>query len=195
MNAGSIMQDNLPDIIQKIKQGDKNAFRVLLEKYQAPAFSFAFKILRDEHDARDVVQESFIIIWQKMETYDPNRSFKNWLFKILYNKSIDIIRRRTRKQSAYDLERFVELDEQVARGLDVRLENKELAALIELLTEGLPEKQKMVFTLRDLQGLSVDETAEISGMTDESIKSNLYHARKHLRHQLETRMNFQMKTK
>jgi RNA polymerase sigma-70 factor (ECF subfamily) len=65
--------------------------------------------------------------------------------------------------------------------------------LIEILTEGLPEKQKLIFSLRDLQGLSVEETAEISGMTESKIKSNLYHARKHLREQLTNRMNFQMK--
>jgi len=181
------------DIIQKVKNGDASAFKMLVVKYQQAAFSFAFKMMGDEDDARDVVQESFINIWQKINTYDIKRSFKSWLYKIIYNKSIDALRAKKRRTGGA-LENIIdELVDKASQRPDIRLENNEAAMLIRMMTEELPEKQKLIFTLRDLQGLSVEETTEISGMSEEVIKSNLYHARKSIRLQLTAKMNYQMK--
>lgn len=83
------MQDDLSQVIGKIKNGDHAAFRWLVENYQKPAFSLAFRIICNEDDARDSVQESFIKIWKKIDPYRDGSSFITWMFKIVSNGAID----------------------------------------------------------------------------------------------------------
>jgi len=183
------------DIIQKVKNGDASAFKMLVVKYQQAAFSFAFKIMGNEDDARDVVQECFINIWQKINTYDINKNFRSWLYKIIYNKSIDALRSIKRRDEISLDDRLYKVVDKASQEGDIRLENKEAGELIRMMTINLPEKQKLIFTLRDLQELNVEETIEISGMSEVAIKSNLYHARKAIRKKLLTIMNYQMEEK
>ena len=189
------MHFDLQKIIREASLGNPIAFRKLVEHYQKQAFSFAFRILANEEDARDVVQESFISIWQKMDTYDTHKRFKSWLYKIVYNKSIDVLRSIKRRDEITLDDKLYKLVDKASQESDIRLENEEAAKLIRIMTMNLPEKQKLIFSLRDLQGLNVKETIEISGMKEEAIKSNLYHARKAIREKLLTIMNYQMEEK
>lgn len=191
------MPDNLKDIIQAVKRGNQEAFRLLINRFQHKAFGLAFRLLGDEEEAKDVVQESFIRIWEKINTYKTNEKFSNWMYKIVSNRAIDVIRSRQRKPVSYFsaeqnlLEKFqdeIELE-------DVKLENRELGQLITLLTKSLPEKQSLIFSLRDLQGMDVDEVMTISGQTESQIKSNLYHARKSIREKIYTLLNYESKLK
>ncbi|MCK5079554.1 MAG: sigma-70 family RNA polymerase sigma factor, partial [Bacteroidales bacterium] len=84
-------------IIQKIQKGDKNAFRMLVEKYQQTAFRLAFRMLGDEDEARDVVQDSFIRIWEKFNTYNDKEKFTSWMYRIVSNRAIDSIRALNRR--------------------------------------------------------------------------------------------------
>ena len=174
----------LQEIIKQIQRGDKNAFRVLVEKYQQTAFRLAFRMLGDEDEARDVVQDSFIRIWEKFDTYNEKEKFTSWMYRIISNRAIDSLR-DIRRRAGISLAKLnpgkLETGES---GADIRMENQEAGELIRLITRGLPEKQQLVFSLRDLQGLSSQEVQEISGMTETAIKSNLYHARKAIRDRL-----------
>jgi RNA polymerase sigma-70 factor (ECF subfamily) len=191
------MPDNLKDIIQAVKRGNEEAFRLLINRFQHKAFGLAFRILGDEEEARDVVQESFIRIWEKINTYKTNEKFSNWMYKIVSNRAIDVIRSRQRRPVSYFsaeqnlIDKFQ--DDKVLE--DVELENRELGQLITLLTKSLPEKQSLVFSLRDLQGMDVDEVMAISGQTESQIKSNLHHARKSIREKLYTLLNYESKLK
>jgi len=189
------MHFDLQKIIGEAKHGNPKAFRQLVEHYQQPAFSFAFRMLASEEDARDVVQESFINIWRKINTYDINKNFKSWMYRIVYNKSIDALRSIKRRDEISLDDKLYKLIDKASQEEDTRLENKEAEELIRIMTMDLPEKQKLIFTLRDLQDLNVEETIEISGMKEEVIKSNLYHARKAIREKMQTIMNYQMEEK
>lgn len=174
----------MKEIIQKIQKGDKDAFRLLVEKYQQQAFRLAFRMLGDEDDARDVVQDSFIKIWEKFNTYNDKEKFSSWMYRIVSNTAIDNIRSQKRRP-AISLENFIPETLATAEGsIDIVLENREAGKLIRLITAGLPEKQQLIFSLRDLQGLSQKEVQEICGMAETAIKSNLYHARKAIREKL-----------
>lgn len=173
-------------IIHKIQKGDKEAFRVLVDKYQQDAFRLAFRMLGDEDEARDVVQDSFIKIWEKFDTYNEKEKFTNWMYRIVTNTTIDSIRAQKRRP-VISLEKLIpETLGSGESGLDVMLENREAGELIRSISSGLSEKQQLVFSLRDLQGLSQNEVREISGISETSIKSNLYHARKAIREKLTT---------
>ena len=164
---------------------------MLVEKYQQPAFRLAFRMLGDEDEARDVVQESFIRIWEKFDTYDENEKFTSWMYKIVKNRAIDSLRAIKRRPDL-SMEKLIpvirEADEKNAHAI---LENREAGELIRLLTSDLPEKQQLIFSLRDLQDLSPEEVKDITGMTDTSIKSNLYLARKAIRNKLSAILKFE----
>lgn len=178
------MPENVQEIINRIKEGDQAAFRELVEAYRQSAFSLAFRIVCDEEEARDVVQESFIKIWIKIGTYDPSQKFTTWMYRIITNNAIDKVRqlKRRRLVSIEKVQGRIEKKNAGSTGNDY--ENAEIARLITHLAEGLPEKQQLVFILRDIQGVDSGEVEKILDLSADSVKSNLYHARKAIREKL-----------
>jgi RNA polymerase sigma-70 factor (ECF subfamily) len=178
------MLTDFQEIIDRIKKGDQAAFRRIVEDYRQQAFSMAFRILCNEEEARDIVQESFVKIWQKIGTYDMTQKFSTWMYKIVANGAIDRLR-QIKKHKQVNLEKVImKIDYQNLELTQIEDDNKETAQLISLLAEGLPEKQQMVFILRDLQGVDSAEVRQILNLSETSVKSNLYHARKAIKEKL-----------
>jgi len=178
------MLTNPDKIIEKVKNGDQGAFRKIVEEYRKQAFSMAFRIVCDEEEARDIVQESFIKIWQKIGTYDMSMKFSTWLCKIVANSAIDRMR-QIRRNNHVNLENVIgKIDHLNLENTQSEVDNKETASIIRWLAEGLPEKQQIVFILRDLEGIDSPEVCEILNMSENSVKSNLYHARIAIREKL-----------
>lgn len=171
-------------IIRKIQKGDQSAFKQLVEHFQEYAFKLAFRIVCNEDDARDVVQDSFIKVWRTIKNYDVSVKFTTWLYKIVTNSAIDQYRKNTKR-------RTVSIDSVAYTPFDIdsdktqqNLDNIEIAKLIAQLSDGLPDKQRVVFILRDIQGLDSQEVQEILELSETVVKSNLYHARKSLKGKL-----------
>jgi RNA polymerase sigma-70 factor, ECF subfamily len=179
-----MMPENLQETVKCIRNGDQAAFRKLVTIYQQPAYRLSFRILGNEEEARDAVQESFIRIWRKIGSYDPSREFIPWMYRIFVNTSTDRLRTIHRhtmipfEQMAHNLEAIQQDDP--ANSAD----NRELANLIKGLAEMLPEKQKLVFILRDIEGMTSEEVESITELNETSVKSNLYYARKSVRERL-----------
>ncbi len=174
------MQENLSHIIHQIQLGDKVAFRLLVEQYQQQVYAMAFRILCDEDEARDAVQECLIRVWKNIGSYNPEKNFKNWIFRILTNIAIDRLRSIKRLKHVAidqvgDLEGFNQ---------DRKMDNEEVARWIRLLADDLPEKQRLVFILRDVQGMESQEVEYLLNINETQVKSNLYHARKAIRTKL-----------
>ncbi|MFZ5941828.1 MAG: RNA polymerase sigma factor [Bacteroidota bacterium] len=179
-----------PDrILASIRKGDQEAFRELTVLYVDYAFSIAFRILGDEEDARDAVQETFIAVWTNLKHYDPRKSFRNWLYRILVNRCLDMLRKRKRQRLIRpDPEQWKKMKVFSSDNLESQLENAELAGIIRLLTERLSPKQKIVFILSELEGIPNGEIAEITGMNPDTVKSNLNLARKKIRELIEKKL-------
>lgn len=178
------MQIETGNILKLVKNGDQKAFGHLVEKYQGYAFSLAFRILCDTEESQDVVQESFIKIWKNISTYNFKLKFTTWMYKIVTNCAIDKLRTINRKKTEnIDHEKTL-IDETIEFNPEKHLENKEMGNLIREISNDLPEKQKLVFILRDIQGLSSEEVENILDLSQTSVKSNLYHARKIVREKL-----------
>lgn len=166
------------DIINSCISRDRAAFRMLVDNYADFAFSVAFRIINDEDESNDIVQEAFITVWNKIEGFNPENNFSNWFYRIIVNKCYDALRKKKRNQLVYPDEGNWDLHGIYSdSNPDSRLENKEIGKMIRLLTKQLSEKQKIVFVLSELEGLSRDDISEITGMTKTAIKSNLFHAR------------------
>ena len=175
-----IQPDN--EIIARCQRGDKSAFRTVVENYQRMVFSLSLKMLADEEEAKDVVQDTFIRVWQSIRSYDPQKPFRTWLYTIATRLCLDRLKREKPLISLPDdertLHRFVSDDSQR------QLENAEWAAIVRLLAEGLSEKQRIAFTLCQLEELSLQEAEEITDMDARQLKSNLYVARQTIRKRL-----------
>ncbi len=171
--------------IEKARNGNKEAFGSLVKEHQQYAFNLAFRIICNEEDARDIVQESFIKIWKNMKQFDPNMKFTTWMYKIVSNTAIDFLR-STKKTISVNIDDFREKIEQLnVEHPETKLNNKETGTLIHSISETLSKKQRLVFILRDLEGLNPVETSEILDIPETSIKSNLYHARKAIKEKLQ----------
>jgi RNA polymerase sigma-70 factor (ECF subfamily) len=164
------------------RQNDRNAFRAIVEGYQSMVYSLAFRILCNREDAKDIVQETFLRIWLNLSKFNMQQKFSTWTYKIAVNLCMDKLK-RTKNIYCEDcgvLADFISSD-----NIEEALVNSELATIILMLTEKLSPKQKIVFTLRYLEDLEVDEVKKITGLSEKKIKNNLYAARLSIRAKLE----------
>lgn len=169
------------DLIQNIKQKDEAAFGQLLSMYQSRVYSFAFRMLCNEEDADDAVQEIFIKIWNRIGSYKKGFSFNTWLYGIATNYCYDVLRKRKRTPEIINTE-FLESVKYIGeKNIETNVSNKQLLAVIVKLTEKLAPKQKTVFVLKELEGLEVSEISAITNLSPEKIKSNLYVAKNEMR--------------
>ena len=162
---------------------DLASFELLVRQYQPYAFSLAMRFLCNEADASDVVQESFLRVWRHRDRYNPEQKFSTWLYKIVTNLCLDRYRSQKRSRTWFSSgDRDVILEDLPdERNWESALSNEQLVEIIQTLSQGLSRKQKLVFTLRDLQDLGMEEVVDITGMSVASVKTNLHYARKTIR--------------
>ena len=185
------MQIDPENIINKARNGDKEAFGRIVMQHQQYAFNLAFRIVCNEDDAKDIVQDSFIKIWKNMKLYLPEIKFTTWMYKIVSNTAIDHLR-SDKKADKVNIDDYYERYEQMnANTPETLLNNKELGQLISSFADALSEKQRLVFVLRDLQGLSSSEVEVILNLPETSVKSNLYHARKAIGEKLHAILSYE----
>ncbi|MDR0835910.1 MAG: sigma-70 family RNA polymerase sigma factor [Tannerella sp.] len=170
------------ELIDRCKQGDTKAFGTLMTEYQPLVFRLAFRLLCDDNLAKDMVQEVFIKIWLQINKYNPQYGFSTWIYKITSHLCYDKLRRMKHFPVSIQLpDAFSEMDIASSENPETSLINNELKKMILYFTNELSPKQKLVFTLSDIEELEVDEIIKITGLSAGKIKSNLYLARKQIK--------------
>jgi RNA polymerase sigma-70 factor (ECF subfamily) len=173
-------------LIEECRGGNFNNFRKLVEVTSPIAFSVAFRMLGDDDQAKDVVQETMITIWQKLNKIKSAEGYKSWMYRIVINKCYDELRKRRRyPEFVPDEKTWALISNSFSDGPSSDLENSETAQIISLLTQKLSPKQKAVFILSEIEEMSNDEISEITGMSKSGIKANLHYARKNLSEMIE----------
>ncbi len=172
------------DILHKCRNKDEQAFKVLVEKFQSYAFNLAFRLILNEDDAKDVVQESFIRVWKHIHHYDSKVLFTTWLYKIVTNLCYDNLKSGRRRNHA--VLKLAENQASLTSGdhISGNTENKDLIRKIRQLSKDLTIKQRMVFILRDLHELPVKEVCKILDLSEGAVKTNLYLARLNIRERI-----------
>jgi RNA polymerase sigma-70 factor (ECF subfamily) len=167
------------EIIEQCRKGNLQDFRKIVEYSSPKAFSMALRMLGDEDDAMDVVQEAMITIWEKIKKIKTVESYKTWMYKIVLNKCYDELRKRKKKREIVaDETTWKLLAEKVSENPGKHADNREIAQIIITLTDDLSPKQKAVFILTDIEGMESEEVSRITGLTRINMKANLYYARK-----------------
>lgn len=177
-------------LLVALAEGHDHAFDLLVARYGQRVQSYVYQIVRDAAWAEDLTQEVFVKVFRKIGTHDPEFSFAVWLFRIARNESLSFVRRKSVQVRAMELLRagcdamagFV--PRRAPRGPLAELELGELTARLDAAIATLPEGQRSVFVLREHQGMSYLEIAEIVGCPSKTVSTRLARARAHLREQL-----------
>ena len=165
------------ELMQQLRGGSEAALRQLIERHRERLYRLAYHLLNDRDAASDAVQETFIRLWKHSRRYDPSKSLSTWLCTICARRCYDELRRRYRHFSL-----ITTLHTEAVNPDDMA--DDELLNLLQQAVASLPPKQRIVYQLREIEGLSADEVAVASGMSADNVKANLYVARTAVREKL-----------
>ncbi len=165
------------EVVESAMAGNTAAFKTIVEQHQAFAYAVAFRFVGNEEEAKDIVQEAFVRLWKNLRSYRKEVKLSTWLYRIIANLCLDFLKssRRKEKRNCVDLSKGYFFPDDSTPDKIIR--QQELMRAIHIAAEELTPKQKAVFVLRDLEGLSTEEVKEILSMSAANIKSNLFHAR------------------
>lgn len=180
------MDPDLP-LIQALQAGDDSALNELIQRHREPLFRFAFRFLRDETAARDIVQETFVRIYFKAARFVPRSTVKTWFYAIALNLCRDQARFRKRRRGDVSLDASATEDRPKLEPADSRPVPSEQAAeadrfgRLQDAMDRLPHKLKSALILCSLEGMSHQEAAEILATTSKTIELRIYHAKEKMR--------------
>jgi RNA polymerase sigma-70 factor (ECF subfamily) len=179
------------ELIERAQRGDQAAFRALVERHQRRAFTIAVGLVRDDNDAREIVQEAFLRVYRGLGSFQGGSSFFTWLYRIVMNLAIDLMRKPGRRDVELQENRVVEEDADFplvsridgADPLDV-IRRREIAERIQIALDALPSYHRGVILMREVEGMSYEEMAQAMGVSKGTIMSRLFHARQKLQRAL-----------
>ena len=181
------------ELVRRTLEGDRSAFQELFEAYHKRIQILAYEILKSREDAEDVVQEAFVKVYLALPKYRGQAAFYTWLFRIVYNMCIDYKRRLARRGGEQ-----LELMEDSLNSSEVsssyegvvgsaqlpdpltRMEHQQELARVQRALGRLSDEHRAVITLREIDGLSYDEIADVVGVSRGTVMSRLFYARKAL---------------
>lgn len=165
-------------IIRNVLAGNTNAFALLVQKYQDMAFSIAFRILGNNEDAEESVQDSFVKAYKSLSSFRGSSKFSTWFYQIVYNTSVTKIRNQFQSTSYEDYMQSSDadlLDE--SNGL-LSLESSDRQEIIKKVLSNMPKDESLLLTLFYLEEFNVSEIVEITGFSESNVKVKLFRARK-----------------
>jgi RNA polymerase sigma-70 factor (ECF subfamily) len=182
-------------LVQRAQLGELDAFEALTSRYEQRVYSLALRMLRHEQDAEDVTQQTFLSALENLNVFRGEASFSTWLLRIAAHAALKIIRKRRGLQllsldeasGAEDQPDSIPHPEFIAdwkQSPEQLVHQREVRRLLDDALGLLDEKYRVVFLLRDVEGLSVKETAEALGLSESNTKVRLLRARLQLREQL-----------
>ncbi|MES1206295.1 MAG: sigma-70 family RNA polymerase sigma factor [Pseudomonadota bacterium] len=182
-------------LIARAKGGDFDAFEALVTRYQDKVYRLAFRFVRNETEAKEIVQDTLLSVWRKLDGFKGDSQFGSWLFRVTANAALMRLRSQRRHaevsteelpagfldsaHSAYG--QVVSQGENWSKRPDEELQSEELRRQIQAAVDALPEIYRTVFLVRDVDGLSTEETAEALGLSIPTVKTRLHRARMALR--------------
>ena len=179
------------EIIKKLKSGNDEAFRIVVEKYQKLVLNCSYKFLRNRESAEDLTQEVFLEVFESINSFRADSKLSTWIYRIAVTKSLNHLKSMKRKKRfAMLLHLFGEdeIENQIAApenmSPDKALENQDRAKILSWALEKLPENQKIAFTLSKYNEMSYEEISNILNTTVSSVESLIHRAKTNLKKKL-----------
>jgi RNA polymerase sigma-70 factor (ECF subfamily) len=177
-----------PAVLARARQGDNDAFRALVEKHSRSAFRLAFRMTGNEQDAEDVVQESFLRAFRHLSRFEARADFGTWLYRIVANCSVEMMRTRQARQTRARME---PLDERTTvpagdgPGPDRLAESADIKRRVAAALDALSPLERAAFTLRHYEGRTIDEISRTLKLGTSAAKHAVFRAVKKLRVELQ----------
>ena len=183
-------------LTQSVRAGDSRAFETLVRRETPRLLSVARRILSNEEEARDAVQQGFIAAYRARAEFHGDSRLSTWLHRIVVNKALDVLRNRQRRpEDAIEdlLPRFLEDGHHQERfatwpEMESAIDRERLSGVVREVIDTLPDSFRLVLLLRDIEEMSTEETAEALGITPNAVKLRLHRARLALRARLAERL-------
>ena len=173
-------------LVRRVQARDEMAFREIVERYQAKVFSIIFGILRNHNDAEDIAQQVFSKIYFSIKNFDFRSSLLTWIYKITVNECYDYLRKKRVRKLVYESD-FSEEDAQRMQNTDAAIDQAPAADtrlaqrdLIGKLMGKLSSEDRSLLLLKEVEGHSVEELSQMTGMNENTIKVKLFRARQKL---------------
>ena len=178
--------------LDALKSGDRDEFARLVDVYSVPIYRLAIKMLSDQQDAEDVLQNTFLNAFKHIRSFEERSSLATWLYRIAANEALMMIRKQRPETTLTDtsLEDDEGEDYSPVQFVDWcclpedELLSSEARSRLDRAIQRLPERLRIVFILRDLEGLSIEETSQALDLSQTAVKTRLLRARLNLREQL-----------
>lgn len=176
-------EDTDQQLVDKVLQGNKNAFNMLVIKYQHRVSALIARFVHDQHEVEDVCQETFIKAYKALRLFRGDSAFYTWLYRIAVNTAKNHLVSRSRRPPASDLEASEVEQSEVGSPLrdletpEASLLTEKLKALIDLAIEELPEDLRTAFTLREFSGLSYEDITQVMDCPVGTVRSRIFRAR------------------
>jgi RNA polymerase sigma-70 factor, ECF subfamily len=185
--APTVLSDE--EVVARVLAGDVSLFEILMRRYNQRLFRVARSILADDAEAEDVMQEAYMRAFRELATFRGEALFSTWLTRIACHEALARSRKR-RRLVGLTPEAGGEPPDPPSKdiGPERELENRELQNVLRKAVEVLPEPLRTVFCLREIEGLSTEETADALGLTTENVRVRLHRARRTLRQTLDDRI-------
>lgn len=186
---------NETELIERLKEGDDAAFKIIVEQWQDMVYNTILGIVQNETEAEDLAQDVFIKVFEKIGTFKGDSKFSTWLYRIATTTALDHLRSKKRKKRFGFLQSLSGTGGEEKEQLPdfnhpgVSLDNKERATVLFKAIEGLPDNQKAAYTLHKLEGLSYRDVSEVLNTTVSAVESLMSRANQNLRKQLEDYYN------
>jgi len=177
--------------LDKILKGDRKEFARFVDLYSGMIYNLAMKMLENPQDAEDVLQETFLKAFKNLHTFKGDSKIKTWLYRIAVNEALMMLRKRKPELNALEIDD--QQDEEEKEQLQIvdwccipeaELLSDESRSFLDEAVKGLSPALRAVFLLRDVEGFSVRETADLLQISDEAVKTRLFRARLDLRQKL-----------
>jgi RNA polymerase sigma-70 factor (ECF subfamily) len=184
--TGLLAYENDQNLVERVKSGDEGAFSELIYIYQSRIFALASRLVASDQDAEEIVQDVFVSLYRKIGEFEGRSSLSSWLYRITFNCALMKLRTRHRKDRREQMSFLAKSEEgerpDTVEDQFVRVEKLKIAQEV---IDSLPESFRTIFFLRDVDGLTGDETASRLGLTTAAVKSRLHRARLMIRKRYE----------
>ncbi|AKJ04127.1 RNA polymerase sigma factor [Archangium gephyra] len=185
------------ELVRRVCAGETALFEVLMRRNNARVYRAVRALLRDEDEAEDVMQQAYVLAFTHLEQFKGSARFSTWLLRIAVNEALLHLRKRSRLVSldggADDvLEAGMKLVERNTPDPERQSAEREFVRLLEATIDALPASSRVVLMLREVDGLSTAETAEVLSVSQDVVKTRLHRARELLREEMENRLEDQL---
>ena len=175
-------------LIDELREGDMAALAILVEKYKRLVYRVAVQITKNHEDANDVMQDTFLKVYESIHSFRKDAAFETWLYRIVVNHATNLVKRRERRrESPLSSTSEMEIHPDLRRSTDLannphlNLERKERQRWVTQAVNSLPLKQRTVVILHEFEGLTHPEIASILNCSEGTVRSRLHYARHKLK--------------